>query len=100
MHEHSFREITGRIIARAWADPGYREKLIADPHSTLTEAGVRIPKGIRVVVVSDTPEHRRDGAREQPSSRARYRWAAVDPLAAVRPSVRADRFVSGPGRRL
>jgi len=47
----------GKIIARAWRDPAFKAKLVADPHATLKEAGVAIPAGVTVKVVENTDTH-------------------------------------------
>lgn len=51
-------ELHGKVIARAWREPAFRAKLIADPRATLTEAGVVIPAGVTVKVLEDTATHR------------------------------------------
>ena len=47
----------GKIIARAWRDPTFKAKLIADPQATLKEAGVVLPAGTTVQVVENTATH-------------------------------------------
>ena len=47
----------GKIIARAWRDPAFKAKLLADPHATLKEAGVTVPEGVTVKVVENTDTH-------------------------------------------
>jgi hypothetical protein len=47
----------GKIIARAWRDPAFKAKLLADPHTTLKEAGVAVPEGVTVKVVENTDTH-------------------------------------------
>jgi hypothetical protein len=47
----------GKIIARAWRDPAFKAKLLADPHATLKEAGVAVPAGVTVKVVENTDTH-------------------------------------------
>ena len=46
-----------KIIARAWTDSAYRERLISDPKSAFAEIGVtRLDENPEVVVVENTPE--------------------------------------------
>jgi len=46
-----------KIIARAWTDSAYRERLITDPKSAFAEMGVtRLDENPEVVVVENTPE--------------------------------------------
>ena len=47
----------GKIVARAWRDAAFKAKLLADPHATLTEAGVAVPEGVTVKVVENTDSH-------------------------------------------
>ena len=47
----------GKIIAKAWRDPSFKAKLIADPQGTLKQAGVTIPAGVTVKVVENTDTH-------------------------------------------
>lgn len=45
-----------KAIARAWKDPEFKKKLLADPKSALKEMGIDIPKDITVKIVEDTPK--------------------------------------------
>jgi hypothetical protein len=47
----------GKIIARAWREPAFKAKLIADPQAALKEAGVTVPVGVTVKVVENTDKH-------------------------------------------
>ena len=47
----------GKVIAKAWRDPAFRAKLLADPQGTLRQAGVSIPAGMTVQVVENTGTH-------------------------------------------
>ena len=47
----------GKVVAKAWRDPSFKAKLIADPKSILKQAGVSIPTGVTVKVVEDTGTH-------------------------------------------
>ncbi len=44
-----------RVVARAWVDPGYRERLLADGYAAIAELGFGGPQGERLVVVENTP---------------------------------------------
>jgi hypothetical protein len=46
----------GQIVARAWADEGFKKRLLADPAAILKEARVQMPAGIRVRVMEDSDE--------------------------------------------
>jgi nitrile hydratase len=44
-----------RVVARAWTDPAYRERLLADGTAACAELGFEGPQGEYIVVVEDTP---------------------------------------------
>ncbi|WP_030616900.1 nitrile hydratase subunit alpha [Streptomyces sclerotialus] len=49
-----------RIAARAWTDPGFRERLLADANAALPEVGLSMAGGIqeqRLKVVANTADH-------------------------------------------
>ncbi|QPP09375.1 nitrile hydratase subunit alpha [Streptomyces bathyalis] len=48
-----------RIVARAWSDAGFRERLLADANAALPEVGLSMAGGLqeqRLKVVANTPE--------------------------------------------
>ncbi len=45
-----------RVVARAWVDDAYRERLLADGTAAIAELGFGGPQGERMVVVENTPE--------------------------------------------
>lgn len=51
------RAAYGKVIARAWRDPAYKARLLADPLGALQEAGVAVPAGMAVKVVENTDKH-------------------------------------------
>ena len=50
--------ITGMVVARAWRDPGYRNRLLSSPREVLIEEGLQIPDGMAIRVFADTPKIR------------------------------------------
>jgi len=51
------RDIEAKIVARAWADESFRDRLKADPRSAVAEeTGVNIPASIAVEVLEETPD--------------------------------------------
>src|SRR5215469_6463043 len=42
-----------RVIAKAWTDAGYKERLLADAESAINELGLR---GLHIVAVENTPQ--------------------------------------------
>ena len=47
-----------RLVARAWVDPAFKARLLADPNSAAAELGLDIttPSNAQIVVVEDTPD--------------------------------------------
>jgi hypothetical protein len=51
------RDLEAKIVARAWADEGFRERLKTDPRSAVAEeTGVAVPESIAIEVLEETPE--------------------------------------------
>jgi nitrile hydratase len=50
--------IGAKMVARAWADPGYRDRLLADGNAAASEAGCGGAGGLsyRLKVIANTPE--------------------------------------------
>ena len=44
-----------KVVARAWADPGYRRRLLADGTAAIAELGFGGAEGDHMVVVENTP---------------------------------------------
>ena len=44
-----------RVVARAWLDRGYRERLLADGTAAIAELELGGPEGAKLVVVENTP---------------------------------------------
>jgi hypothetical protein len=42
------------LVARAWSDAAFKQKLVADPAAVLKENGLLLPPGIQVKVVENT----------------------------------------------
>jgi len=45
-----------KIVARAWADPGYRARLLADADAAIAEMGLGGPEASHLVVVANAPK--------------------------------------------
>jgi hypothetical protein len=43
-----------QLIAKCWADEGFKHKLLADPTATLKAEGVELPAGLSIKVVENT----------------------------------------------
>ncbi|MEC4593960.1 MULTISPECIES: NHLP leader peptide family RiPP precursor [Nitrospirillum] len=53
MTDEDTQKITGRIIAKVWADETYKARLLADPAAVLTAEGLDLPEGVTFRVVQD-----------------------------------------------
>jgi len=47
----------GQVVARAWSDDAYKQRLLSDPKAVLTEAGMSVPTNLQVEVHEATPTH-------------------------------------------
>ena len=45
-----------RVVARAWSDPAFRQRLLADPDHAIAELGYGGQQGEHMVVVENTPK--------------------------------------------
>jgi nitrile hydratase subunit alpha len=45
-----------KVVARAWIDPSYRERLLADGTGAIAELGFKGPQGEHIVVLENTPD--------------------------------------------
>ncbi len=56
-YEQSVGPMNGaEVVARAWTDPDYRARLLADGTAAIAEMGYKGPQGEHIVVLEDTPE--------------------------------------------
>jgi nitrile hydratase len=56
MYEQDVGPLNGaRVIARAWSDPAYRTKLLANGTGAIAEVGYKGPQGEHIVVVENRP---------------------------------------------
>jgi nitrile hydratase len=55
-YAHDIGPMNGaKVVARAWVDPDYRQRLLADGTAAIAELGFGGPEGDHVVVVENTP---------------------------------------------
>src|SRR5437764_14629227 len=47
--------IGAKVVARAWTDPAYKSRLLADGTAAVEELGVSM-EGVKLVVVENTPD--------------------------------------------
>ena len=56
-YEHRVGPRNGaRVVARAWTDPAYKQRLLSDPDAALAELGYGGLQGEHMVVVENTPQ--------------------------------------------
>ncbi len=56
-YEQSVGPMNGaKVVARAWTDPDYRARLLADGTAAIAEMGYKGPQGEHIVALEDTPE--------------------------------------------
>ena len=56
-YEHKLGPRNGaRVIARAWVDPAYKKRLLADATTAIAEFGFTDEHGARIVAVENTPK--------------------------------------------
>src|SRR6516165_8288180 len=56
-YEHRVGPRNGaRVVARAWTDPAYKKRLLADANSAIAELGYGGQQGENMVVVENTPK--------------------------------------------
>ena len=56
-YEHKTGPRNGaRVVARAWVDPEYKKRLLADPTAAIAELGYEGGQGAHMVVVENTPD--------------------------------------------
>jgi hypothetical protein len=51
------RKKLGKVIARAWLDKDFHDRLLKDPHAVLTEAGIHVKGKVHVHESTDTDHH-------------------------------------------
>jgi Nitrile hydratase, alpha chain len=51
------RDLEAKLVARAWADESFRERLKADPRAAVSEeTGITVPESIAIEVLEETPD--------------------------------------------
>ena len=56
MHSPAPEPQLSPLVARCWADPAFKARLLADPAAVLQAEGLPLPAGMRLEVVEDTPQ--------------------------------------------
>jgi len=50
------RRKMAKVIAKAWSDESFKEKLLSEPRAVLEAHGITVPPGLEVKVVEQTHE--------------------------------------------
>ena len=51
------RDLEAKIVAHAWADESFRERLKADPRAAVAEeTGITVPESVAIEVLEETPD--------------------------------------------
>jgi len=48
--QRDFRKAYGKIVAKAWADEGFKQRLLSDATTALRENGIDVPEGAKFMV--------------------------------------------------
>jgi len=54
MTREQFQKTYGKIVAKAWTDEAFKQRLLSDPTMVLKENGVDVPEGVEFTVVQST----------------------------------------------
>ena len=55
MTQEEYDKKLAQLIAKCWADEGFKQKLLKDPMTTLKGLGEELPPGLTIKVVENTP---------------------------------------------
>lgn len=51
----SQERLWGQIVAKAWSDQEFKQRLLADPGLVFAEYGFEVPEGVEVMLHEETP---------------------------------------------
>jgi len=54
MDREEVGRIMGQIVARAWTDDTFRQRLLADATAVLRDEGIEVPEGLEIRVLENT----------------------------------------------
>jgi len=54
MDREQFQKAYAKIVAQAWADDAFKQRLLSDPTTVLKENGIDIPAGLEIKVLEST----------------------------------------------
>ena len=47
--------VAAQVIRKAWSDPDFKTRLLADGNRALADIGVEVPAGMQIRIVADEP---------------------------------------------
>ncbi|MBS0650972.1 MAG: NHLP leader peptide family RiPP precursor [Verrucomicrobia bacterium] len=53
-NQEAFHKAWSKMIAKAWTDPAYKEKLLKNPLALFKEEGIQVPEGIQLKIEENT----------------------------------------------
>ncbi|AFM23537.1 NHLP leader peptide family RiPP precursor [Desulfomonile tiedjei] len=56
MDRTKFQMTFGKIVAKAWSDEAFKQRLLLETDAVLKEHGIRVPEDIEVKIVENTKE--------------------------------------------
>ncbi len=56
MDQAAQQKAYAKVVAKAWADEGFKRRLLAEPTQVLKEHGIETPAGMQVRVVENTEQ--------------------------------------------
>ncbi|WP_375515786.1 NHLP leader peptide family RiPP precursor [uncultured Nostoc sp.] len=75
------QEIKEKLIARAWQDASFKQKLISNPRAAFEKEGIALPESIEVRVVEESPSTLYLVLPVQPSETAELSEAELESVA-------------------
>jgi hypothetical protein len=66
-----------QLIAKAWADEGFKQRLLSDPVATMKAEGIDVPAGVAFHAVEDTETRRTLVIPPQPTELSEQDLAGV-----------------------
>lgn len=54
MNQNEQQKLWAKIVAKAWADEDYKQRLLDDPAAVLRAEGMTLPEGVEINVVEAT----------------------------------------------
>jgi hypothetical protein len=67
-----------QVVARAWSDDAFKQRLLADPQAVLAEAGLPVPANLQLEVHEATPTHLHLVLPPPPQGRAGEKLSEAD----------------------